>query len=373
MSEQTVDANAKMTAIEIAADAPPPPVVLHQLDISMATIAKVLGTLVAVWLVVELKTVLLILLLSLLLVATFNPLVRRLQRRFTRRGALTLVIVGILAAVALPVSLVVPLLFRQVASFVTELPTYLQSLQALLAHHGIPSANLAQGTQNVVSTVTQGLPQVFGVLTNVMHLVVEALTVVILAIYLLIEGPEVGQEVLRILPRERRLEVRRLLSDVGSQVGAYVRGQLILSACAGTCFALILFALGIPNALALAVVAAVVDCIPIFGVFIALVPACLTALSISSFKAVLVLVCYGVYHELETNVLAPRVFGQTLGMNISIVLLSILVGVELLGVVGAVLALPVAAALPILLRYLWALHDEMTATPVVEEQPAGQT
>jgi predicted PurR-regulated permease PerM len=353
-------------ALESAPDLAPEPAPSRlEIDIAPAAIVKGVTTVLVLWLVARLFNVIVIVGVSLMLVATFSPMVRRLQSHYTRRGALSLVIVGIICLIALPLGLVFPILVSQGTSLVTHLPSYAESLQRILAHHGVRT-NLQRGVQDLITSVSQGIPQIMGVLGTILHVGVEVFTVLVLTIYLLIEGPEVAQGALRLLPRERRLGVRRLCADIGLQVGAYVRGQLILSICAGSYFFALLLVLGVPDALVLALVAALADAIPFAGLLIALVPACLSALSISSMQAGLVALFYLLYHQLEANFIAPRVFGSTLGLSVSIVVIAIIVGVELLGVVGAMLALPVAAALPIVIRYAQALHEELTAV----EQPA---
>jgi predicted PurR-regulated permease PerM len=191
-----------------------------------------------------------------------------------------------------------------------------------------------------------------GVLTGVMSGVTGLLTVAILTIYLLIEGPGVGTALARLLPRRKRQGARRLVAEIGSQVGGYMRGQIITSSIAGVVSFLILLGAGIPNALALAVLAALTDAIPVVGFLLALVPAALIALTVSPLKAAIVVMAYIVYNQVESSLIAPRVYGNALGLSLSVIVISLLIGAELMGILGAVLALPVAAAIPSIAVYI---------------------
>jgi len=106
------------------------------------------------------------------------------------------------------------------------------------------------------------------------------------------------------------------------------------------------------RALALAAIAAVADAVPIIGVLIALLPATLMALTVSLAKAEIVVAAYLIYHQFESHLIGPRVYGQALGLRLSVVVISVLIGVELMGILGAVLALPVAAAIPSVIAYI---------------------
>lgn len=353
---QQLEAHVEEAAAEAPVEpSPPAPLVKH--DIPLVTLLKVVAVGAAVWLLIELRNVILLACLSLMVVATFQPLVKWLTRYTSRRWALATAILALLALVVVPLVLVAPIVYNQGANLVQHLPDYAASLEALASRHRL-HLNIQKQVAQLTSSMTNGLPQLMYVVSSVLEHVAALLTVLVLSIYLLIEGPQVGTGALRLLPRERRLGVRNMVSDVGQQVGGYVRGQLILSTLACLVFMGILFALGVPNAVALGVIAGVVDAIPLIGVLIALVPACLTALTVSSLKAGAVAVIYLGYHQIEANILTPRVYKHTLGLSFSVIILSLAIGFELLGVLGALLALPVAAMVPVLVRYLQALQGE---------------
>ena len=134
-------------------------------------------------------------------------------------------------------------------------------------------------------------------------------------------------------------------------VGGYVRGQLITSLIIGLFTTAVLLAAGVPNAVAFGVLAAFADIIPLVGAFIAIVPAVVAAFQESSTQAVIVLAALLVYQQFEDRFLVPKIYGQTLNLPALVVLVAVLVGGELMGIVGVLLALPVAAAGRVVLDY----------------------
>lgn len=320
-------------------------------DISPAAIFKVLFTLAAVWLLIHVFEVLILVVLSLMLVATFNPMVRKLQARLSRPWAVMGVITGTVLLLLGLLMLVIPPLFNQGAHLFQNSSSYAKQVELMLASHHI-HIKVEQQMEHFLSDMSGANPPVLSILTSVASWITAVVTVVILTIYLLIEGPQVGLSLMRLFPRKDRLSVRKLGSEISDQVGGYMRGQLITSALAGAFSFITLWLLGVPEALALGALAALADAVPIVGLLIALLPAALITLTLSPAKAGIVVVVYLCYHQLESNIIAPKVYGNTLGLSLSVTLISILIGVELMGMLGAILALPFAAAVPSVLAYI---------------------
>jgi predicted PurR-regulated permease PerM len=131
-----------------------------------------------------------------------------------------------------------------------------------------------------------------------------------------------------------------------------MRGQLITSALAGLFAYVLLGAFGVPEPLALAFLMAVTDAIPMVGPLIGTVPAVLMALTQGVPVALIVLAAYIAYHQIESHVLVPKIYGTTMSLSPSVIVIAILIGATLMGVLGALLALPVAAAVPVVLRHV---------------------
>ncbi len=224
-------------------------------------------------------------------------------------------------------------------------------IQKLLAQHHV-HVNIQKQVEQFSGKLTESTPEMMNIVSGVVGGIAAFATVGILTIYLLIEGPQVGTAFMRLLPRKDRLRARKLVMEIGAQVGGYMRGQLITSVLAGVFSFVTCWAVGVPAALALGALAAIADAIPLIGLLVALVPAALLALTVSPSKAGIVVVAYLFYHQLEDHFIAPKVYGAALGLSLSIIVISILIGVELMGMLGAVLALPVAAAIPSVIAFI---------------------
>jgi predicted PurR-regulated permease PerM len=327
---------------------------------------KIAATLLAarflsiVWPVVVLTIV------TLMLVATLNPLVRRLQKHLKRAYAITLVVFGIIVTSGGLLVLMIPPLVVQARNLLVNLPHYLSQIENA-AHRSHIKVQLHGSSLDLSHHPLLG-PDAFNAVLVVFSGITAVLTVAVLTTYLLIDGPRVATSALGLLPRHQRLLVRQMFGEIGEQVGSYMRGQLITSVQAGVFSYILLRILGVPEALPLAVLMAVADVVPMVGLLIGTVPAVLMALTLSPSKAVVVLIGYVVYHQIESHILVPRVYGKAMKLSPSIIVFSILIGAMLLGITGALLALPVAAAVPVVFRYVQEWREREDERNGVEER-----
>jgi len=176
-------------------------------------------------------------------------------------------------------------------------------------------------------------------------------TVFFLSAYFLLDARRLKQFLYFSTPRPWHIHIRELLPALQRVVGGYIRGQAITSASIFLFTFITLTVLDVPNALALSAIAAVADLIPLVGVYIFLIPITLAALAVSLTTAIIVFGLMVAYQQFEDRILIPRVYGSTLRLPTIAVVLAILAGAELLGLVGALLALPVAAGLRVVVEY----------------------
>jgi predicted PurR-regulated permease PerM len=323
-------------------------------EISPRSIAWILATIVGVWLFLQLRAIALLLVVALVFAGTFNPLVEWLERRGVRRGyALVLLFVALLLVTSLLMFLTVPPLLEQLAQIVRDAPRHREQLIALLQQqafttplaHALQNAGLAQTLARLESYLVGSAPWA-------VTAVGWAVTTLFLAFYLLADGKRTQGVLYAVVPRDYHMRLARILQNLEAIVGGYMRGQLITSAAIGVFTFVLLTICGIPNALPLALFAALVDVIPFIGAFLAAGPAVLAGLSRGLTEGVVVLVAMFVYQEFENRVLIPRVYAHTLRVSPTTVLLALLAGGVLLGVIGALLALPIAAGLQMMLQEL---------------------
>jgi predicted PurR-regulated permease PerM len=177
-------------------------------------------------------------------------------------------------------------------------------------------------------------------------------TAVVLSFYFLADGKRTQGALYAIVPREFHMRLARIIHNLETIVGGYMRGQLITSAAIAIFTFVLLVICQVPNALSLALFAALADVIPFVGGFLAAAPAILSALPRGLPVVTVVLVALFIYMEFESRILVPKVYGHVLRLSPTAVLLALLAGGTLLGVMGALLALPIAAGLQMILEEL---------------------
>lgn len=323
-------------------------------EIAPRSIAWILATIVGVWLFLQLWAVALLLVVALVFAGTFNPLVEWMERRGLKRiYALTLLFVALLLVTLLLIVLTVPPLIEQLAQIVREAPGYREQLIALLQQREF-TAPLARAVQNA------GLEQAFvriesalvGYSPQIAVALGWAVTTLFLSFYLLADGKRMQGMLYAVVPRDYHMRLARILQNLEVIVGGYMRGQLITSAAIGVFTLLLLVIFKVPNALPIALFAALADVIPFVGGLLATAPAVLAALSRGLPTAVVMLAVLFIYQEFENRVLIPRVYGRALRLAPTTVILALIAGGILYGVIGALLALPIAAGLQMMLAEL---------------------
>ncbi len=336
------------------ATAPPPRAIRLTHELSLRAIVSVLAVAVGVWLLLRLWPVLLLLVIALVLATALSPAVAWLERRrIPRPVALGLILMALVLAIVGLAALVIPAFAGQVGDLVTAIPAIQAQLADFVA--GIPT--LADRADAIRTAQPAHLLEPLGASALAFagaaaQVIFLSLTVVVLAFYLVADHERVQGFAFALLPRRYHLRTARVLLEMGTVVGGYVRGQALTSLLIGVFTFCVLAVLGVPHALALAVFAAFADLIPLIGAFLAVLPPALAALALGPGVALVVLIALVLYHQLESHVIIPRVYGQVLRLSPLAVLVALLVGGELLGIVGALLALPLAAGVRVLVEQL---------------------
>ncbi len=216
-------------------------------------------------------------------------------------------------------------------------------------------------TSDVVSTdllVKTGL--------GALSFVIAFFTIFFLIIYFLIDVDRLRQFVFFSTPRTWHPHLQALLPALRTVVGGYIRGQAITSASIAVFSFVMLTVLRVPNALALAGIAAVADLIPLAGVFILMTPMVLVAVGVSPLTGALVFGLMLAYQQFEDRILVPKVYGTTLRLPTIAVVVAILVGAQLMGILGALVALPIAAAIRVVVEYFATVKHAPPATAAAE-------
>ena len=199
-----------------------------------------------------------------------------------------------------------------------------------------PEDRIRSVNANAAITASLGVVEVIG----------YAGTSIVLAIYFIADVERTRGALYAVVPRRYHVRLARVLLNLGTIVGGYLRGQVVTSVMIGVFTFGLLSVSRVPNALALGAFAALTDVIPFVGGLLATTPAVLVALSRGTGTATVILVTMILYQELESRIIVPRVYGQALRLSSAVVVIALLIGGKLGGIIGALLALPIAAARP---------------------------
>ena len=311
---------------------------------------------------------------ALFLAMALNPAVDWLMARGIERRGVAVAItfaLAILSIAALAATLI-PTIVGQVNDFVDAVPGYVEDLTAGRGKLGFLEREY-QITERVREALSEGgASKLLGlsgtalaVTKGVVTAVVATLTIAFLTLFMLLEGPKWVERFYGLLPPEKQPRVRAIGTQIYQTVGGYVTGNLTISLIAGVTSTLVLSALGVPYALALGLLVAILDLIPLAGATIAAVAVSTVAFLDSIQSGIIVLVFFIVYQQLENHVLQPIVYGRTVRLSPLAVLIAVLIGAELAGVVGALAAIPVAGTIQVILVD-WLAHRRARPSPPAE-------
>jgi predicted PurR-regulated permease PerM len=309
---------------------------------------------VCAWLLVRLWPVLLVLIVALMIVGTLGPVLAWLEARGIRRGVgITIIFSALFVICALILTSTVPSLIDQTTTLIDREPVLRARLVAFLTKSRV-TAPLAHWLQSVRYDMlpSDGGASAFAVTTRIATVIAYGVSTIFLALYIMIDRDRLRGGLFALVPRSHHIRLSRILMNLETIVGAYIRGQVITSLLMTVFAFALLTACRVPNALALAVVAGVADVLPYVGALLSVGPAFLVALSRGAPVALVVLGAMLAYEEFESRVLVPRIYGRALRLPSSVVLFALLAGGTLMGVLGAILALPVAAAAMMLVEEL---------------------
>ena len=322
----------------------------------LAIIIGVAVTLEVIWIARHVLTWVVI---SVFLALALNPLVGWLQRRgLKRRGAAAAAAYFLAIAFIVAISFTfVPTLVSQVNDFVQKLPDYAHDVTHGQGRLGFLETKyhiqerIEKAVRNGGATKVLGLSGVaLSVAKGVITIVVAAVTIIFMTFFMILEGPQWVERFYRLLPTESQPRWRKVGDEIYRTVGGYVTGNLLISLIAGTLTTVVLLIMGVPYAVALGLIVAILDLIPLAGATIAAILIGVVAFLHSIPAGIVVIVFFVLYQQLENHLLQPVIYGRTVQLSPLAVLVSILIGAELAGIIGALAAIPVAGSIQVVVN-----------------------
>jgi predicted PurR-regulated permease PerM len=329
---------------------------------SLRSVAAVIGLIIVAWALLHVvsiaREVLTWILVALFLALAMNPAVEWFQRHGVRRRglAVTITFLLVLAAIAGIGATFIPTLVDEVNGFVRKLPDYVHDLT-----HGRGKLGFLETKYHIVEKVKsavkkRGAAKVLGlsgaaisITRSVITYIVATITIAFLTFFMLLEGPRWLERLYSLLPEGSQPRWRAVGDDIYRTVGGYVTGNLLISLIAGVTYGIVLFAFGVPYAVALALIVGILDLIPLAGATLATIIVGAVAF-IHSIPAGIAIVAYAiVYQQIENHLLQPLIYGRTVQLSPLAVLIAVLIGASIAGILGALAAIPVAGTIQILI------------------------
>jgi len=329
------------------------------------------------WLLYRFSQVVFILFIAIVIGTVIRPVVAWLYSRgVPRMAGVILVYLLLLALLISFVLLLFPLIVEQGTTIAAAVPGYYQSLREWMVNY--PNQLIVRlseflpatlpGLEPIQQTGEQMLAsagQALGYVASAAKVILIATAILLLAFHWTLDGPRTIQSLLLLVPRGQRESISELISAMETKVGFYIAGQGVLCLVIGIMALVAYLLIGLPNALVLALVAGVMEAVPMIGPLLGAIPAAVIALSIAPSKLVWVIVATLVIQQIENSVLVPRVMRKAVGVNPFVSLLAIFAFSSLFGIAGALMAIPIAAIIQLLLdRFVFhpgAMEPEVSA------------
>jgi predicted PurR-regulated permease PerM len=256
------------------------------------------------------------------------------------------------------------LIFEQSSTLAKDVPGYYQNLRAGMVDGGnpllmpigqfLPSTLPSMTPQIVPQTgeqVVASAGQVLDYLTRTARASFTVIIILVMTLYWTLDGPRIMKALLLLIPQERRESIGELISAMESKIGLYLAGQGVLCLVIGIMALVAYLLIGLPNALVLALIAGVLEAVPMIGPLLGAIPAALVALSIAPGKLIWVIVATVVIQQLENTLLVPRIMKKAVGVNPFVTLLALFAFSTLFGLAGALMAIPIAAMIQLALNH----------------------
>ena len=358
----------------------------HVVTVRPRTILLVLGISIVVGLALMLVYlawhVVTWILIAILLAAALNPAVEAIEHRGRSRPLAATVVFAITLMVVTGLGLlVIPPLVSQATDFVDAVPKYIDDLTA-----GRGPLGFLQEHYNIVDRIRDAIEKrgaagvlglsgpVIGVVQSIVGAVAGVITIIFLTYFMLLEGPRTVAGVLGLIPEPARGRCDRVGRDIYRTISGYVTGNLLISLIAGTFSAVLLFAVGSSYAIALGMVVAVLDLIPLAGATLGtIIVAIVVFIELGWIRSAVVVGLLIAYQQVENNLLQPLVYRRMVQLSPLAILCAVLVGAELAGILGALIAIPVAGSLLAVARELLSYRREVPPDEPLTKAPESSS
>lgn len=317
---------------------------MTKVEISFKSITYAIGLILLLIVAWKIQGVLFALFIAYILMSGSAPLVDWLSKNGVNKalaiGLTYLLAIGFLAVLLF---IALPPLIEETRDFILKMPTYVNEIVATFNRGSVPGITPENLTDIVSRRLDTALSNLLQVVLNVFSLFVTFITVAVFTFYLLLERDRVKKKFSLLFPHSVRERVQNLSHKIEVKLGAWVRGLVVLMFAVGLATFIGLSILGVEFALPLAVIAGLLEIIPVMGPIVAAIPAVIIAFSENPILGIATIALYILIQQLENNILVPKIMEKAIGLSPLITIFALLVGGTLFGIIGALLSVPAAA------------------------------
>jgi predicted PurR-regulated permease PerM len=321
-----------------------------KIDISTWMVVKIILIILGFWFLYAIREEIVLFFITLVVVAALAPLVDKASRFIPRVIAVIILSILVLGALVGIGFLIIPPMIEEIRLLAINLPIILNKFGPFYQAIQNSIANYQQSLFSLSSQIGSLTSGIYSTTLSFFSGIIAFLTILVLSFYMLLEKEILKKFLDQNLNIDHKERLYDLFRKIAVKLGSWVRGQLLLMIIVGVLDGIALVVLGVPYALVLAVWGGLTEVVPYIGPWLGLLPAFIIAFTISPITAVLVLIVYIVIQQLESQFLVPKVMGKAVGLSPVIIILAILAGAKLMGILGIIIAVPIAAGISVLIQ-----------------------
>jgi predicted PurR-regulated permease PerM len=329
----------------------------NKIEISTNTLLKITGIILILWFIFLMKEVLLMLFISIILVSALEPLVTKLEfKKMPRVLSGILIYLVFFSFVGFCFYLIIPVLIFEVKQLGENLPEYFSGVNNFLVNfnNSVVETNFQIDVKglvnNISSRITEFVSQIFSNSFNFLTILFKTFIVFALAFYMMVKRDGINGFWKFLLPQKYEKYAINLTKKIQKKMGSWLIGQLTIAFLVFILEFVILYLLGVPYALLIAMLGGFLNLIPFIGPFMAFIPTVLVALLVSPITAVLVGVLYVVIQQIESYVFVPLIMKRAIGLDPVVIIIALIVGASLFGFLGMLIAIPFTGALTVFIK-----------------------
>jgi predicted PurR-regulated permease PerM len=338
------------------------------INISTGIIFRTILIILALWFLYIVRDIIALLFVSVLIVALIEPAVNWMQRKGIRRGiGILLIYLLLLVFLGLTSFFMLPYLSDQFRELVKKIPEYSQNFNHLFSgienyfqvQSGDASSNAASIWGNIKESFSGISGNIFTTTVGFFSGLISIVVVFALVFYMTVREDGIKNFIVAVVPKKHEEYATSLVIRIKNKIGKWMQGQLIVMLSIFILDFIWLSLLGIPYAFILALFAGIMEIIPFFGPIISAVPGVLLGFLISPWKGLLTIVLYTISQQIESQIVIPQVMRKAVGLNPIVIILSLLIGFKLGGVLGAILAVPIATGINVAFEDMMATRENI--------------